>query len=136
MCVQAPSPCALDRTAAWLLNMNSTSSYGDAEEDRQEDSLVDKVILAGRSWFGEHGPFRLLLTSFSSSFQTIGDVSDLICFLQYQQEIALLQEKLRVAALRQDECEARLLIQDQQNQRMLQEYQVRSTWSQLTHGAS
>uniref|UniRef100_A0A8P4KE89 DAB2 interacting protein b n=1 Tax=Dicentrarchus labrax TaxID=13489 RepID=A0A8P4KE89_DICLA len=45
--------------------------------------------------------------------------------LQYQQEIALLQEKLRVAALRQDECEARLLIQDQQNQRMLQEYQAR-----------
>lgn len=46
-------------------------------------------------------------------------------FVQYQQEIALLQEKLRVAALRQDECEARLLIQDQQNQRMLLEYQVR-----------
>lgn len=43
MCVQAPSPCALDRTAAWLLNMNSTSSYGDAEEDGQEDSLVEKV---------------------------------------------------------------------------------------------
>uniref|UniRef100_A0A8C6U160 DAB2 interacting protein b n=1 Tax=Neogobius melanostomus TaxID=47308 RepID=A0A8C6U160_9GOBI len=45
--------------------------------------------------------------------------------VQYQQEIALLQEKLRVAALRQEECEARLLVQDQQNQRMLQEYQVR-----------
>ncbi|CAF89483.1 unnamed protein product, partial [Tetraodon nigroviridis] len=39
---KAPSPCALDRTAAWLLNMNSTSSYGDAEEDRQEDSLIEK----------------------------------------------------------------------------------------------
>lgn len=49
----------------------------------------------------------------------------LFWFVQYQQEIALLQEKLRVAALRQDECEARLLIQDQQNQRMLLEYQVR-----------
>ncbi len=47
--------------------------------------------------------------------------------VQYQQEIALLQEKLRVAALRQDECEARLLVQDQQNQRMLQEYQVCNT---------
>uniref|UniRef100_A0A3Q2XAS3 Disabled homolog 2-interacting protein-like n=1 Tax=Haplochromis burtoni TaxID=8153 RepID=A0A3Q2XAS3_HAPBU len=42
----------------------------------------------------------------------------------YQQEIALLQEKLRIAALRQEECEARLMVQDQQNQRMLQEYQV------------
>uniref|UniRef100_A0A669F446 DAB2 interacting protein n=1 Tax=Oreochromis niloticus TaxID=8128 RepID=A0A669F446_ORENI len=44
---------------------------------------------------------------------------------RYQQEIALLQEKLRVAALRQEECEARLMVQDQQNQRMLQEYQAR-----------
>ncbi|CAK6983367.1 disabled homolog 2-interacting protein-like [Scomber scombrus] len=82
---KAPSPCALDRTAAWLLNMNSASSYGEAEDDRHDDTLIDK----------------------------------------YQQEIALLQEKLRVAALRQEECEARLLVQDQQNQRMLQEYQVR-----------
>ncbi|KAM9857996.1 disabled homolog 2-interacting protein-like [Aulostomus maculatus] len=82
---KAPSPCALDRTAAWLLNMNSASSYGDTEEDRHDDALIDK----------------------------------------YQQEITLLQEKLRVAALRQEECEARLLVQDQQNQRMLQEYQAR-----------
>lgn len=53
---------------------------------------------------------------------------DSVCVcVQYQQEIAILQEKLRVAALRQDECEARLLIQDQQNQRMLQEYQVNHT---------
>ncbi|XP_035496592.2 disabled homolog 2-interacting protein isoform X2 [Scophthalmus maximus] len=82
---KAPSPCALDRTAAWLLNMNSASSYGDTEDDRHDDALVEK----------------------------------------YQQEIALLQEKLRVAALRQDECEARLMVQDQQNQRILQEYQAR-----------
>uniref|UniRef100_A0A3Q2YTC5 Disabled homolog 2-interacting protein-like n=1 Tax=Hippocampus comes TaxID=109280 RepID=A0A3Q2YTC5_HIPCM len=45
--------------------------------------------------------------------------------MQYQQDIALLQEKLRVAALRQEECEARLVVQDQQNQRLLQEYQAR-----------
>ncbi|KAF7643678.1 hypothetical protein LDENG_00235360 [Lucifuga dentata] len=85
---KAPSPvnpCALDRTAAWLLNMNSASSYGETEDDRHDDALIDK----------------------------------------YQQEIAMLQEKLRVAALRQDECEGRLLLQDQQNQRMLQEYQAR-----------
>ncbi|XP_015259713.1 PREDICTED: disabled homolog 2-interacting protein-like isoform X3 [Cyprinodon variegatus] len=82
---KAPSPCALDRTAAWLLNMNSASSYGEAEDDRHDDALVEK----------------------------------------YQQEIALLQEKLRLAALRQEECEARLMVQDQQNQRMLQEYQTR-----------
>ncbi|XP_056134051.1 LOW QUALITY PROTEIN: disabled homolog 2-interacting protein-like [Lampris incognitus] len=82
---KAPSPvnpCALDRTAAWLLNMNSGVPYGETEDD---DTLTEK----------------------------------------YQQEVAVLQERLRVAALRQEECETRLLIQDQQNQRMLQEYQVR-----------
>ncbi|XP_016898360.1 disabled homolog 2-interacting protein-like [Cynoglossus semilaevis] len=82
---KAPSPCALDRTAAWLLNMNSASSYGETEDDRHDEVLIEK----------------------------------------YQQEIAMLQEKLRVAALRQEECEARLMVQDQQNQRMLQEYQAR-----------
>lgn len=104
--VQAPSPCALDRTAAWLLNMNSAPSYGEADDDRADDALIEKV---GRFT----SPLVLVLVL----------VPVCVCF-QYQQEIALLQEKLRVAALRQDECEARLLIQDQQNQRMLQEYQV------------
>jgi len=80
---KVPSPCALDRTAAWLLNMNS--SYGETEEERSDEATAEK----------------------------------------YQQEIALLQEKLRAAALRQDECEARLIVQDQQNQRMLEQYQVR-----------
>lgn len=37
---KAPSPCALDRTAAWLLNMNS--SYGETEEERQEDAAAEK----------------------------------------------------------------------------------------------
>ncbi|XP_041856371.1 disabled homolog 2-interacting protein-like isoform X1 [Melanotaenia boesemani] len=39
---KAPSPCALDRTAAWLLNMNSASSYGETEEDRHDDALLEK----------------------------------------------------------------------------------------------
>ncbi|XP_060894163.1 disabled homolog 2-interacting protein-like isoform X3 [Labrus mixtus] len=39
---KAPSPCALDRTAAWLLNMNSASSYGEADEDRHDDALIEK----------------------------------------------------------------------------------------------
>ncbi|XP_070820099.1 disabled homolog 2-interacting protein-like [Chaetodon trifascialis] len=39
---KAPSPCALDRTAAWLLNMNSTSSYGETEDDRHDDALIEK----------------------------------------------------------------------------------------------
>ncbi|KAM3859879.1 disabled homolog 2-interacting protein-like [Diretmus argenteus] len=85
---KAPSPvnpCALDRTAAWLLNMNSGASYGETDDERHDDALAEK----------------------------------------YQQEIAVLQERLRVAALRQEECEARLLVQDQQNHRMLEEYQAR-----------
>lgn len=57
LCVQAPSPCALDRTAAWLLNMNSTSSYGEAEDDRHDDSLVEKVRFS-KFWVntGSTGP--------------------------------------------------------------------------------
>ncbi|XP_019741170.1 disabled homolog 2-interacting protein-like isoform X1 [Hippocampus comes] len=39
---KAPSPCALDRTAAWLLNMNSASSYAEAEDDRHDDALIEK----------------------------------------------------------------------------------------------
>ncbi|XP_061624971.1 disabled homolog 2-interacting protein isoform X4 [Phyllopteryx taeniolatus] len=39
---KAPSPCALDRTAAWLLNMNSTSTYAEAEDDQHDDALIDK----------------------------------------------------------------------------------------------
>ncbi|KAM8865191.1 disabled homolog 2-interacting protein-like [Synchiropus picturatus] len=81
---KAPSPCALDRTAAWLLNMN-TAPYSELEDERQDDALTEK----------------------------------------YQQEILLLQEKLRLSSLRQEECETRLLVQEQQNQRMLQEYQAR-----------
>lgn len=117
MCVQAPSPCALDRTAAWLLNMNSASSYGETEDDRHDDALIEKV----RTGVGSVPV--LVLT-----------VCPALVLVQYQQEIALLQEKLRVAALRQDECEARLLIQDQQNQRMLQEYQVGHAPDHLVKG--
>lgn len=51
LCAQAPSPCALDRTAAWLLNMNSASSYGEAEDDRHDDALVEKVRDHWFYWF-------------------------------------------------------------------------------------
>ncbi|XP_061836042.2 disabled homolog 2-interacting protein isoform X2 [Nerophis lumbriciformis] len=39
---KAPSPCALDRTAAWLLNMNSASSYAETEDERHDDALVER----------------------------------------------------------------------------------------------
>ncbi|XP_072289009.1 disabled homolog 2-interacting protein-like isoform X2 [Eucyclogobius newberryi] len=37
---KVPSPCALDRTAAWLLNMNS--SYGETEEEQHEEAATEK----------------------------------------------------------------------------------------------
>ncbi|KAG7282403.1 hypothetical protein CRUP_029724 [Coryphaenoides rupestris] len=68
------------------------------------------------------GQSRLRQTSSSSK----GDSPEkLRPVTKYQQEIAMLQERLRVAAMRQEECEARLMLQDQHNQRMLQEYQAR-----------
>lgn len=51
VCVQAPSPCALDRTAAWLLNMNSAPSYGEADDDRADDALIEKVGGPTSPWF-------------------------------------------------------------------------------------
>ncbi|XP_057687278.1 disabled homolog 2-interacting protein-like [Corythoichthys intestinalis] len=39
---KAPSPCALDRTAAWLLNMNSASAYVETDDDRHDDALAEK----------------------------------------------------------------------------------------------
>uniref|UniRef100_A0A8C2A757 DAB2 interacting protein a n=1 Tax=Cyprinus carpio TaxID=7962 RepID=A0A8C2A757_CYPCA len=79
---QAPSPVnpnALNRTAAWLLNMN----------------------------------VQYLDSSFSLSPP------------QYQQEIAVLQEKLRISAKKLEEYESHMKSQDDQTQKMLLEYQAR-----------
>uniref|UniRef100_A0A8C1RWK8 Disabled homolog 2-interacting protein-like n=1 Tax=Cyprinus carpio TaxID=7962 RepID=A0A8C1RWK8_CYPCA len=79
---QAPSPVnpnALNRTAAWLLNMN----------------------------------VQYLDTSFSLSPP------------QYQQEIAVLQEKLCISAKKLEEYESHIKSQDDQTQKMLLEYQAR-----------
>lgn len=46
-------------------------------------------------------------------------------FSQYQQEIALLQEKLRASVQKLEEYEARLKGQDEQAQKVLMEYQAR-----------
>ena len=44
---------------------------------------------------------------------------------QYQAEIAVLQDKLRVSVQKLEECELRLQGQDEQAQKMLLEYQTR-----------
>uniref|UniRef100_A0AAY4CAU4 Disabled homolog 2-interacting protein-like n=1 Tax=Denticeps clupeoides TaxID=299321 RepID=A0AAY4CAU4_9TELE len=93
---QAPSPVnpnALDRTAAWLLNMNV--QYID-QEGLDPDSKHD----------------------FKSK-------EELTQTEKYQQEIAILQEKLRISAKKLEEYESRLAGQDEQTQKMLLEYQAR-----------
>lgn len=45
--------------------------------------------------------------------------------VQYQQEIAVLQEKLRASVQKLEEYEARLKGQDEQAQKVLMEYQAR-----------
>ncbi|XP_031425987.1 disabled homolog 2-interacting protein isoform X2 [Clupea harengus] len=89
---QAPSPVnpnALDRTAAWLLNMNV--QYLDQE--------------------GAEGDFK--------------GKEELTQTEKYQQEIGLLQERLRASALKLEEYETRMSSQDEQTHKMLLEYQSR-----------
>ncbi|XP_020777282.1 DAB2 interacting protein b isoform X2 [Boleophthalmus pectinirostris] len=88
---QAPSPVnpsALDRTAAWLLNMNV--QYLDHE-----------------------------------GMEPLRNREDLTQVEKYQQEIAVLQEKLRASVQKLEEYEARLKGQDEQAQKVLMEYQAR-----------
>ncbi|XP_046904138.1 disabled homolog 2-interacting protein isoform X2 [Hypomesus transpacificus] len=95
--IKAPSPVnpnALDRTAAWLLNMNV--QYVEQEGGGREGAESD----------GRHR-------------------DDITQTEKYQQEILVLQERLRGTSQRLEEYETRLAVQDEQNQRMLQEYQAR-----------
>ncbi|XP_008421833.1 disabled homolog 2-interacting protein isoform X7 [Poecilia reticulata] len=90
---QAPSPVnpsALDRTAAWLLNMNVQYLN---HEGMEPESLRNR--------------------------------EDLTQVEKYQQEIAVLQEKLRASVQKLEEYEARLKGQDEQAQKVLLEYQAR-----------
>ncbi|CAG05222.1 unnamed protein product, partial [Tetraodon nigroviridis] len=100
----APSPVnpsALDRTAAWLLNMNM--QYLD-HEGLESESLRNREDL----------------TQVEKSGQK-----------QYQQEIAVLQEKLRASVQKLEEYESRLKGQDEQAQKVLMEYQARLEESEL-----
>ncbi|XP_045082756.1 disabled homolog 2-interacting protein-like isoform X3 [Coregonus clupeaformis] len=95
---KAPSPVnpnALDRTAAWLLNMNV--QYLDHEgldpDTKHREDLRNKEELTQTE--------------------------------KYQQEIAILQDKLRLSAKKLEEYECHLKGQDEQTQKMLLEYQAR-----------
>ncbi|KAL4617431.1 hypothetical protein GN956_G21162 [Arapaima gigas] len=95
---QAPSPVnpnALDRTAAWLLNMNVQYLEHEAIDldPKHRDDLRNK--------------------------------EDLTQSEKYQQEITILQEKLRISVQKLEEYESRLKGQDEHTQKMLMEYQAR-----------
>ncbi|XP_051950560.1 disabled homolog 2-interacting protein isoform X2 [Xyrauchen texanus] len=95
---QAPSPVnpnALDRTAAWLLNMNVQYLEQDGidPDSKHREDFTNK--------------------------------EDLTQTEKYQQEIALLQEKLRISAKKLEEYESRIKSKDDQTQKMLLEYQAR-----------
>ncbi|XP_060788327.1 disabled homolog 2-interacting protein isoform X2 [Neoarius graeffei] len=95
---QAPSPVnpsALDRTAAWLLNMNAQylEQEGIDPDSKHREDLFNKDELSQTE--------------------------------KYQQEISMLQERLRLALKKLEEYESRLQAQDDQTQKMLLEYQAR-----------
>ncbi|XP_026106034.1 disabled homolog 2-interacting protein-like isoform X3 [Carassius auratus] len=95
---QAPSPVnpnALNRTAAWLLNMNV--------------QYLEQEAIDPDSKHREDFPNK----------------EDLTPTEKYQQEVAVLQEKLRISAKKLDEYESHIKSQDDQTQKMLLEYQSR-----------
>uniref|UniRef100_A0A3Q1IYV3 DAB2 interacting protein b n=1 Tax=Anabas testudineus TaxID=64144 RepID=A0A3Q1IYV3_ANATE len=99
---------------------DTTPSDGSVGSQGNADAMATKPAFLTQMSVGLGGGERGERMSAMSSSSSGEEYSR-----RYQQEIALLQEKLRVAALRQEECETRLMVQDQQNQRMLQEYQAR-----------
>ncbi|XP_072286559.1 disabled homolog 2-interacting protein isoform X4 [Pyxicephalus adspersus] len=96
--LQAPSPVnpnALDRTAAWLLNMNMMLEDENTEPDfKHRDNMRNKEEM----------------TQIEK---------------QYQQEIMVLQDKLRLSNKKLEEYENRCKSQDEQTQKILLEYQAR-----------
>nr|XP_020648965.1 disabled homolog 2-interacting protein [Pogona vitticeps] len=96
---QAPSPVnpnALDRTAAWLLNMNV--QFLEEEGSDPEPKHRDKA--RSKEEFG-HGE------------------------KQYQQDLAILQDKLRISNKKLEEYEARFKCQEENTQKLMLEYQAR-----------
>ncbi|XP_077335298.1 disabled homolog 2-interacting protein isoform X3 [Lithobates pipiens] len=94
---QAPSPVnpnALDRTAAWLLNMNMMLEDESIEPDfKHRDNMRNK--------------------------------EEMTQIEKYQQEIMVLQDKLRLSNKKLEEYENRCKSQDEQTQKILLEYQAR-----------
>ncbi|KAH0615610.1 hypothetical protein JD844_005064 [Phrynosoma platyrhinos] len=96
---QAPSPVhpnALDRTAAWLLNMNVP--FLEEENSDPEPKHRDKIRSKDEFSQGEK---------------------------QYQQDVVVLQDKLRISNKKLEEYEARFKCQEETTQKLMLEYQAR-----------
>ncbi|XP_040179959.1 disabled homolog 2-interacting protein isoform X4 [Rana temporaria] len=107
---QAPSPVnpnALDRTAAWLLNMNMMLEDESIEPDfKHRDNMRNKEEMTQIEKFHVHNTRETL-------------------WRLYQQEIMVLQDKLRLSNMKLEEYENRCKSQDEQTQKILLEYQAR-----------
>ncbi|XP_077335296.1 disabled homolog 2-interacting protein isoform X1 [Lithobates pipiens] len=107
---QAPSPVnpnALDRTAAWLLNMNMMLEDESIEPDfKHRDNMRNKEEMTQIEKFHVHNTRETL-------------------WRLYQQEIMVLQDKLRLSNKKLEEYENRCKSQDEQTQKILLEYQAR-----------
>nr|XP_056716236.1 disabled homolog 2-interacting protein isoform X2 [Euleptes europaea] len=95
---QAPSPVnpnALDRTAAWLLNMNVQlleDESSDPEPKRRDKGRTKDELSQGE---------------------------------KYQQDVVVLQDKLRISSKKLEEYEARFKCQEETTQKLMLEYQAR-----------
>ncbi|KAL8174196.1 UNVERIFIED_CONTAM: Disabled 2-interacting protein [Gekko kuhli] len=95
---QAPSPVnpnALDRTAAWLLNMNVQlleDESSDPEPKRRDKGRTKDELSQGE---------------------------------KYQQDVVVLQDKLRISNKKLEEYEARFKCQEETTQKLMMEYQAR-----------
>lgn len=104
----------VERTAAWVLNNGKYEQEEEREEEGRKAEKVGTVATSETPWYRCLGPWDTC---------ALGPTS--VSRLQYELEILRLKERLRLSGRRLEEYERRLLAQEQQMQRLLQEYRSR-----------